>query len=859
MKIAPRIVHEKLFGQSPDLDRYDEVPLSYLHQELLHVLDKHGSPQGLLDKSLETAELGYLRSLVSAIRKGVPDKPSNWSMPSGWHQWDGVAWVKIEVDQLPISAVLDFETQRAIGGHWYPRCCAALGLLPDDTLGWFAWKYQVIGSEIRNVDYIPYRKDGLIVAHNANYDTQYLEPFYDFSADLRSFCTQGLARLIYGMSNQQEMAACALRNAKVKPRWAHIGHAKKLREFGLAPLAQRVLGLDLDKSIRDGKPTTEPLEIDEDNPFSDDASEDLPIENLTAIVDAVSEDWLTGFERYLEYCTRDVEVTALLLSGLIRQAKVAGISPYRYTGSMLDSRQLLTIDPDWNDWFQSVDRLYLQTITAIKSDLYKAAEIYALRGKPKDYDDGLEWEPLKSGANKGKPKWLSGYLKDPGIKSTVSAVIGLQINGLPVARYNIGTKRTQWAIAGYEPSSGLAPFISPKTNKPTASFLGTTVEPLWESGVLTSTLNLHSAQSCANWVGIRKNLLKIRPVVHNKHLFTKPQGQLIGTTTGRTSDLWVVLPKPKPDRLGTEVYSKVVAPEGYVLGYADVDQEENVIAALISDAYTGIGLCGSPFSKAILIGDKSDATDSHTITAREVILAAYPTINPKVARQYAKNLNYAANYLAGKAGLLLPLLQAGIPRDIAERIVDMFQLKVRGTRNRQSGLYEGGLASAYNNAVWDYLQSDSDSKTLLFQCGTPLPLRKSALNGEYTTTLANWRIQATGVDIKIALMGIFEYLTRSEGIKVQLALTEHDAMTYYYPEAHAPRCAVLFQIAHAIVKALLWRSCGQNLMPETQLWFESVDCTKRRTSAHGKPVITPSATISDGTDCLLTVNRDYHP
>lgn len=858
IQLAPKEVHQALWGSKfrPELNKAYQNP-SPMHEAVLNVIAGR-KPSDILDSAINIPELDLMRSLVKAIRAGIPLYPVTGCIPpyEGWQVYVDGKWLYCPVTDLPKAAVLDFETQSVLG-RWYPRVAIALGLNKDGHLAWYRYWCGVNGDRCNNRDLVPYSRDGLIVGHNVNYDSSYLEPFYQVEATLKGFCTQGLARLVYGLSRRQEDAILPIRRLQRQPAWAVNGVSSKAKEFGLAALCKRFLNLSLDKTIRDGV-----SEEAGDDHLSDDLSWDDPVvqpAQVAGIVDANDSDWLHDYSTYEAYCAGDVRATAMLLSFLLAQGKHIGLDPRRYAGMMLDSRQLLCVDDDWDEWIMNTDTTYLDTIQAIKDALAKHAIAYAGK-KPDTLDDGLDWTPLKSGKNKNKPKWLADYLKDPGISSSVTAIVAsLKVNGNPVVRRNTGEKRTQWTLAAILPDGSEAPVLSPRHGKPTASFLGTTSEPLWESGVYSSDCpELERAQSCANWVSIRKQLKKQRTVHYRGNTWIKPMGQLAGTATGRTSDTWVVLPKPKPHRIGTEVYSKVVAPNGYSRMYADVDQEENVIAALLADQYVGKGLCSNPFSLAIMIGDKAVGSDPHTIVARDVILPHMPEgTELGVARGYAKPMNYAYNYLAGIPGLMLPLLSAGLGRDLATKLSQAYLDKARG--KKADGRWVGGIASEYTNAVWDNLNSPYDAKTLLFNHATPLPLRKSALNGEFVTTLANWRIQATGVDVKNVLMTVFEYLCREAYVPYQLCITEHDALTYYIKEGYEEQACVLLQTAHVVMKALLWGSVGIYEIPEVQLWFESVDCTKRRVSKIGKPVVTPSATLSDGVGLICSVSSLSKP
>lgn len=116
-----------------------------------------------------------------------------------------------------------------------------------------------------------------------------------------------------------------------------------------------------------------------------------------------------------------------------------------------------------------------------------------------------------------------------------------------------------------------------------------------------------------------------------------PRTIVMGTVTRRAVEpLWMTAANAKPQSIGTELKSKVVAPPGYVFVGADVDSQELWIAALLGDAIFGIH-GASPLGFMTLQGNKADKTDMHSVTAG--ILG--------ISRDNAKVFNYARIYGAG--------------------------------------------------------------------------------------------------------------------------------------------------------------------------------------------------------------------
>lgn len=128
-----------------------------------------------------------------------------------------------------------------------------------------------------------------------------------------------------------------------------------------------------------------------------------------------------------------------------------------------------------------------------------------------------------------------------------------------------------------------------------------------------------------------------------------------GTVTRRAVErLWLTAANPKvsgrwmlifvpltpvslqEDKVGSELKSLVQAPEGAVFVGADVDSQEQWIAALLGDWVVGVGRVGvTPFSRMMLAGSKEAGTDLHSVVARDV----------GISRDDAKVSSHPSGYL----------------------------------------------------------------------------------------------------------------------------------------------------------------------------------------------------------------------
>ncbi|CAO4366351.1 unnamed protein product [Caenorhabditis nigoni] len=131
-----------------------------------------------------------------------------------------------------------------------------------------------------------------------------------------------------------------------------------------------------------------------------------------------------------------------------------------------------------------------------------------------------------------------------------------------------------------------------------------------------------------------------------------------GTVSRRSvHKLWVTLTNQSTGHvIGTGIKAMVQAPKGFKLVGADVDSQEQWLAALYGDASAEKRLPleqrvpgKTAFSNMMLAGSKSDNTDLHSVVANQL----------KISRNHAKVLNYARLYGSGETHAGKHLMRVG--------------------------------------------------------------------------------------------------------------------------------------------------------------------------------------------------------
>uniref|UniRef100_A0AC35U1L5 DNA-directed DNA polymerase n=1 Tax=Rhabditophanes sp. KR3021 TaxID=114890 RepID=A0AC35U1L5_9BILA len=197
---------------------------------------------------------------------------------------------------------------------------------------------------------------------------------------------------------------------------------------------------------------------------------------------------------------------------------------------------------------------------------------------------------------------------------------------------------------------------------------------LWTSrGVEASAKMLEVSRSARYWTNYKKRFNDELPIWYDDDAefgALAPSVVPSGTVTRRsTHKLWLTASSSKDGVVGTDLKSMIQAHQGYKIVGADVDSQEQWLAAIMGDAIrNNKGVGDSEFSYLLLMGDKSKGTDLHSVVAKEV----------GMNRNQAKTLNYARLYGAGTNNAINHLKNEGIPEEEARALAKKMYEKTKG-------------------------------------------------------------------------------------------------------------------------------------------------------------------------------------
>ena len=325
--------------------------------------------------------------------------------------------------------------------------------------------------------------------------------------------------------------------------------------------------------------------------------------------------------------------------------------------------------------------------------------------------------------------------------------------------------------------------------------------------------------------------------VENPHgeeaVVTLPEILAHGTVTRRTVEpLMVTMCSTKNWRIGTELKTRVQAPDGWKIVGADFDGQEMQIAAAYCDAWdTGI-VGGSPMGFNVLSGSKENGTDPHSALAKSV----------GVDRDTAKIAGFAMLYGAG-ARAITNYIRRKYPekpdREVRDLANKMLKAKKGFRNNRQEPFQTGSDSGCYN-----YMERIAmKTKVPQLPClGTKIStaLRPAVVGDDFSTGRNNWTIQASGSEILATILTATHWLMDEFKIPGRFILSIHDEVWWCVPEKYAEMFAVLYQMAHVYTWAQFQAAVNLPDLPLSRAFFSSVAIDTRIRKSPHEQTVTPS-------------------
>jgi DNA polymerase gamma 1 len=559
---------------------------------------------------------------------------------------------------------------------------------------------------------------------------------------------------------------------------------------------------------------------------------------------------------------------------------------FTLAGILEVTNALLPVVKNWDQWVHNTNKIYTQTATGLNKKLTKLAEDLEedfISGKltyeeiAKDpWLSSLDWTPAKSGKSKGHSDWFrkgvinartakkkKGDLLWENPVSTSSnltpILLKLEWDNSPLVYH----KTKKWCyvcnkdkIGAFKVESKKLPYGVIKDNEEGDYYLCKVPHPkgdsencgnplgkayigFVDSGVMSSSHPnaidfLKGAKSISYWKSMQSRIESYNAIKANDIQATliKPQITAMGTITRRAVEYtWLVAGDSKPDKIGSELKSRIQAPSGtfhndyldeedsFILLGADFTSQEMRIGAAKADNIYGIH-GSSAMSLTQMVGSKKNKTDSHSL------LSSYLD---DIGRQVAKTLNFLMLFFGGNKGCASgikahkPTLSDAETKELADRALTLR----RGKKQYNNGSYRyvGGTDSHAYNFMLDLAESD-ENRTVLGKSAISLPLQKAYAGKENLPSRCNRGIQSAGVDLLHCFVPLYHYLCKKYKVKSRFILSIHDEVWTLSSYKQRYLAAYLFQLTHMFIWSAFFRAYGFTSIPYNYLFFDSVNLDK---------------------------------
>lgn len=258
----------------------------------------------------------------------------------------------------------------------------------------------------------------------------------------------------------------------------------------------------------------------------------------------------------------------------------------------------------------------------------------------------------------------------------------------------------------------------------------------------------------------------------------------------------------------------------------DFSAQEMQVAGIFAQTYSGNNESGfDKLDNANLTGDKSRGTDVHSLTAKAA----------GVPRDIAKNVNYGLCFGSGLKTAIKTTEQGLSEQDkhqaaaFAKATLESF----KGSSNRETGSYEGGLASNYFNYV--YKKSAIGNSTLaIFNQPIPKCLDSKYIGKSGSPAQINCYVQSVcSSNGMLSAYVIFLYeeaklMGLKQGEDFRYAISIHDEVWFICKDSLTKQLATCMVRAHAATWALLMSRLNPQIdLPVQRLFYDIViDVTK---------------------------------
>ena len=356
---------------------------------------------------------------------GALPKPFYWHIQSGWtkyyHHADGSSYC--EQISAPDEDMLSFDVESM--PNYHPYAVMACARSRDH---WYSWiSPWLLGESEYYRHLIPLGSPDIprvVVGHNVSYDrARILEEYNVGGTKTRFIDTMSLHVAVKGISSHQRMAWMKYKKSKREAKEqkdeaveAAIDLLRETQEQNSTETdtSRRAELRRLKEEIEESLPQL--LSDENDVSTTSKRWEDITSANSLAdvaklhcnidITKDTRDDFMThsreqiveNIQDYLDYCSKDVEVTYAIYAKIFPEFLQACPSPVSFAGAMTMGSSFLTVNEAWEKYIEKAEEIYRELEEGIKMRLCRLAKEAKLlmegdRWKDDIWLSQLDWTP----------------------------------------------------------------------------------------------------------------------------------------------------------------------------------------------------------------------------------------------------------------------------------------------------------------------------------------------------------------------------------------------------------------------------------------------------------------------------------
>lgn len=745
----------------------------------------------IIDRLIESADLGKLPQGSYADQLVEYAKPNCWlKLTTNGHSYVNV----------PDTDWLVFDTETFVQGSRtnMPIIATGIGQDADGLMAMYLWAHESLldNSVPYSPQLVPVGTGKVIIMHNSEFDAPRMRERYELdSLNNYILCTQSMHQCTNGFDGSQRWA----KNMAKDNRHGKAGNYPAFVYHG------------------SGASLVDAYEFHTGKLLSNDAKDPRALFVNATDISQISERLYDCFD----YAIHDVLYTLELFIALWPKYRKIAPSPVVLAGHMMLANCALPVRNDWHEWCQRTEQAWQSANKQISLLLNQLADLYHAEWQqnPEAIEQdcwlkNLDWRrcstnklsPLYNVAKWYESRHVFGTLLSIGAKGRDSHyLLKLCWNGKPLQYHkdwgwhylnSNGKEERVYHAKGDDSNVGsvlTSTYIKDIAEGRLHSFDETDTRPAQIAKLIVQT---------SFWTGNRSRILALHaepienPYDGSRMLVVAPNLRAHGTASGRAvENVFLVAASHTAPKIGSEIAHMAYAPmhTHKFVGH-DVDAQELQICRIYGDSYSGMS-GSTPFASAILVGDKKQGTDFHSLTAKSA----------GTGRDAAKQVNYLALYGGGAKAAVRTIRLWHPDYAMAEAKTKAAKLikALKGTKDWQTGKFYNGLASASFNKMADIMLSPRPSTPILNTA--PSYAMWPEHNGKGVTPgLLNHAVQAAASSfgmLSCLLVGS-QYLFNKYSIKASFAVSRHDEYQFLVPKQDAYKAAYLMQINHAWCWAL---------------------------------------------------------